>query len=112
MGSRLESVLRCAFKSPGHIKFVIFIPSQHCQEIEDVRIEFMKDNIWAYANAVSTVCVSDDEVSRPRCLCHHGKLTPFSGSVLREGSSDPGDTRTRERHGELCARLWDWPQHL
>ena len=25
-------------------------------------MEFTKDNIWAYANAVSTVCVSDDEV--------------------------------------------------
>jgi len=23
----------------------------------------MKDTMWAYANAVSTVCVSDDEVS-------------------------------------------------
>ncbi|KAF7289193.1 hypothetical protein MIND_01380500 [Mycena indigotica] len=32
-----------------------------CQDLEDDRIEFMKDNMWAYANAVSTVCVSDDE---------------------------------------------------
>ncbi|KAJ7074327.1 SH3 domain-containing protein [Mycena amicta] len=32
-----------------------------CQDLEDERIEFMKDNMWAYANAVSTVCVSDDE---------------------------------------------------
>lgn len=35
-----------------------------CQDLEDQRIEFMKDNIWGYANAVSTVCVSDDEVSK------------------------------------------------
>lgn len=34
-----------------------------CQDMEEERIEFMKDNMWAYANAVSTVCVSDDEVS-------------------------------------------------
>ena len=34
-----------------------------CQDLEEERIEFMKDNMWAYANAVSTVCVSDDEVS-------------------------------------------------
>ena len=34
-----------------------------CQDLEEDRIEFMKDNLWAYANAVSTVCVSDDEVS-------------------------------------------------
>ena len=33
-----------------------------CQDLEEERMEFMKDNLWAYANAVSTVCVSDDEV--------------------------------------------------
>ncbi|KAI0752871.1 hypothetical protein C8Q80DRAFT_1217267 [Daedaleopsis nitida] len=32
-----------------------------CQDLEEERIEFMKDNMWAYANAISTVCVSDDE---------------------------------------------------
>ncbi|KLO09702.1 hypothetical protein SCHPADRAFT_922307 [Schizopora paradoxa] len=35
--------------------------SDGCQDLEEERIEFMKDNVWAYANAVSTVCVSDDE---------------------------------------------------
>ncbi|KAJ3474002.1 hypothetical protein NLI96_g12703 [Meripilus lineatus] len=34
-----------------------------CQDLEEDRMEFMKDNMWAYANAVSTVCVQDDEVS-------------------------------------------------
>ncbi|KAG6805199.1 hypothetical protein H0H93_005352, partial [Arthromyces matolae] len=29
--------------------------------MEEQRMEFMKDNMWAFANAVSTVCVSDDE---------------------------------------------------
>lgn len=33
-----------------------------CQDLEEERLEFMKDNMWVYANAVSTVCVSDDEV--------------------------------------------------
>ena len=33
-----------------------------CQDLEEQRVEFMKDNMWAYANAVSTVCVADDEV--------------------------------------------------
>ena len=33
-----------------------------CQDLEDERMEFSKDNVWAYANAVSIVCVSDDEV--------------------------------------------------
>ncbi|TCD64781.1 hypothetical protein EIP91_003641 [Steccherinum ochraceum] len=32
-----------------------------CQDLEEDRHEFMKDNMWAYANAVSTVCVADDE---------------------------------------------------
>ncbi|VDC02787.1 unnamed protein product [Peniophora sp. CBMAI 1063] len=32
-----------------------------CQDLEDDRMEFTKDNVWAYANAVSIVCVSDDE---------------------------------------------------
>jgi hypothetical protein len=38
-----------------------------CQDLEEERISFMKDNMWAYANAVSTVCVSDDEVSSDLC---------------------------------------------
>ena len=38
-----------------------------CQDLEEERIEFMKDNMWAYANAVSTACVTDDEV---RISCH------------------------------------------
>ncbi|OCH92060.1 hypothetical protein OBBRIDRAFT_824978 [Obba rivulosa] len=32
-----------------------------CQDLEEERLEFTKDNMWAYANAVSTVCVADDE---------------------------------------------------
>ncbi|KIK60765.1 hypothetical protein GYMLUDRAFT_43373 [Collybiopsis luxurians FD-317 M1] len=31
------------------------------QDLEEERLDFMKDNLWAYANAVSTVCVADDE---------------------------------------------------
>ena len=33
-----------------------------CQDLEEERMEFTKDNVWIYANAVSIVCVSDDEV--------------------------------------------------
>ncbi|KAF9075489.1 hypothetical protein BDP27DRAFT_1212478 [Rhodocollybia butyracea] len=32
-----------------------------CQDLEEERLDFMKDNLWAYANAVSTICVADDE---------------------------------------------------
>ena len=34
-----------------------------CQDLEEERIKFVKDNVWAYANAVSTVCVAEDDVS-------------------------------------------------
>lgn len=33
-----------------------------CQDLEEERLDFMKDNLWSYANAVSTICVADDEV--------------------------------------------------
>ena len=35
----------------------------NCQDLEEERLEFMKDHMWGYANAISTVCVADDEVS-------------------------------------------------
>ena len=55
-----------------------------CQDLEEERIEFMKDNMWAYANAVSTVCVSDDEVRIQLSLFLH---ILKSSSVLREAPS-------------------------
>lgn len=33
-----------------------------CQDLEEERVDFMKDIIWAYANSISTICVSDDQV--------------------------------------------------
>jgi hypothetical protein len=36
-----------------------------CQDLEEDRMDFMRDILWTYANQVSTICVSDDEV---RCL--------------------------------------------
>ncbi|WFD36295.1 formin-binding protein [Malassezia cuniculi] len=32
-----------------------------CQDVEEDRQEFLKSNLWNLANAISTVCVSDDE---------------------------------------------------
>ncbi|KAK7057780.1 SH3-domain-containing protein [Favolaschia claudopus] len=32
-----------------------------CQDLEEDRLDFMKDIIWMYANHVSTLCVSDDQ---------------------------------------------------
>ncbi|KAG6901402.1 hypothetical protein C0995_012359 [Termitomyces sp. Mi166 len=31
-----------------------------CQDLEEDRLEFMKDILWTYANEVSTLCVNDD----------------------------------------------------
>lgn len=31
------------------------------QDLEEERVNFLKSNLWAYTNVVSTVCVSDDE---------------------------------------------------
>jgi hypothetical protein len=33
-----------------------------CQDMEEDRVEFLKDNLWTYANEVSTICVNDDNV--------------------------------------------------
>lgn len=33
-----------------------------CQDLEEERMDFMKDVLWNYANAVSALCVSDDQV--------------------------------------------------
>lgn len=33
----------------------------HIQDLEEERVDFIKDNVWVYANAVSSVCVADDE---------------------------------------------------
>jgi len=51
-----------------------------CQDLEEERMEFMKDNMWAYANAVSTVCVTDDEVRVP-CVDLSRALTDSLPSV-------------------------------
>jgi hypothetical protein len=64
-----------------------------CQDLEEERMDFAKDNVWVYANAVSIVCVSDDEVrlfatlgshwirsdGDPRCSCSPVLRTAASG---------------------------------
>jgi hypothetical protein len=60
-----------------------------CQDLEESRMEFMKDHLWAYANAISTVCVSDDEV----CLLVapiYAQVLIYISIVLRENSGCPG----------------------
>ena len=43
-----------------------------CQDLEEERMDFAKANVWAYTNAVSIVCVSDDEVRLSTALDYHG----------------------------------------
>ena len=63
-----------------------------CQDLEHERMEFMKGNMWAYANALSNVCVSDDEV---RVACVVGGDTDLSSSsVMREYPSRVGTIET------------------
>jgi hypothetical protein len=69
-----------------------------CQDMEENRLEFMKDILWAYANSVSTVCVADDEVS---LLFQHCR--PFSDlyPVMREDKGRFGTNGTGQGYGTL-----------
>jgi hypothetical protein len=66
-----------------------------CQDLEEERMEFTKDNVWVYANAVSIVCVSDDEVCPSHPTRSHGissdRDPPWSWHrlVLRTAASVP-----------------------
>lgn len=54
--------------------------TQKFQELDEDRIDFMKANIWNYANLYSAICVSEDDVGRLR--------DTFTDSiVLREDST-------------------------
>jgi hypothetical protein len=74
-----------------------------CQDLEDQRMEFMKDNLWSYANAVSTVCVTDDEVRAPVLVLQNTE--GLFSSVLREDSSVPRADGTRPGDGEFRSGL-------
>lgn len=77
-----------------------------CQDLEEERTEFMKDNMWAYANAVSTVCVSDDEVRDVRrSVVRDGSF--LASSVVREDASRIGTIGAGEGYGKLCSGLWN-----
>jgi len=66
-----------------------------CQDLEEERMEFMRDRMWAYANAVSTLCVTDDQVS---CLSdRHGstRQTTLTRPVMRDNTPCPRPAGTR-----------------
>ena len=55
-----------------------------CQDLEEERMDFMKDIIWIYVNLVSTICVHDDQV-RPHVSSSNSTLliSLFSFSLVR-----------------------------
>ncbi|KZV84348.1 hypothetical protein EXIGLDRAFT_727278 [Exidia glandulosa HHB12029] len=58
-----------------------------CQDLEEERIDFVKNNMWTFANAVSTACVSDDENSEKKRRAPHQH-------------DDPPDQQNNVRHDE------------
>lgn len=62
---------------------------QHVQDLEEERINFIKDNAWNLANAISSVCVTDDEV-RARLTSRFEVSLKTRFSVVRE---NPGGAR-------------------
>jgi hypothetical protein len=78
-----------------------------CQDLEEERLEFMKDNMWAFANAVSTVCVHDDEVYFLGCGTVSKSNHKLPITVVREDTPCPRANGTRKGHGKLCQGLRD-----
>ncbi|KAG8898983.1 hypothetical protein FRB99_007007, partial [Tulasnella sp. 403] len=61
-----------------------------CQDLEDERIEFIKDNAWTYANAVSTCCVADDEsCERIRVVLEQVEAEKDMENFVREYGTGP-----------------------
>lgn len=60
MGRRVEELLRRESMARDNNASA---DRQHVQDLEEDRLAMTKDIIWAYANAVSQVCVEDDGVS-------------------------------------------------
>lgn len=74
-----------------------------CQDLEEYRLDFIKDNLWTYANAVSSVCVADDEVRYPRNF----GLTATDSVGVRKNACSAGANGARERNGQFRSRLRD-----
>lgn len=67
----------------------------------------MKDNIWAFANALSQVCVEDDSV----LVVSSCEFRVLTSVVLRAGPRKPGALRASKRHGGFRSWMGHWRQH-
>jgi hypothetical protein len=84
-----------------------------CQDLEEERMEFMKDNMWAYANSVSTVCVSDDEASLSCTIGYHCLVINLYSLARKCGS--PWNKWSRRRRWKILfattQREMRYPNH-
>lgn len=76
-----------------------------CQDLEEERLEFMKDNMWAYANAVSTVCVADDEVCLNVSMLFCNLLNTLRHSRARNCDSHLNKSSPKRTWRTLCASM-------
>ena len=61
-----------------------------CQDLEEDRQEFLKANLWSLANAISTVCVTDDEAcERVRVSLERCNAVRDVSSFVREFGTGP-----------------------
>ncbi|KAH7871905.1 uncharacterized protein C8R40DRAFT_512092 [Lentinula edodes] len=77
-----------------------------CQDLEEERLDFMKDNLWAYANSVSTVCVADDEPFVQ--FSTNLKQTAISSRLYRNTVQE-AQYLTRQNSYHSPRRLWIHP---
>lgn len=85
-----------------------------CQDLEEERMDFMKDIIWIYVNLVSTICVHDDQV-RPICFLFKFdfvNLLFLLRLVLWESPDGTWQARNRKRHWKLRQLVWYWQSNL
>lgn len=69
------------------------------QDIEEERVNFLKSNLWAYTNLVSSVCVSDDEG------CEHIRLSLEKCNVNK-------DIETFVRERSTGAEIMNPPEYI
>lgn len=64
MDQRLESLVRCEKRLESLVNgnFANARTIQLCQDLEEERIDFTRNALWSYVNALSLLCVKDDEV--------------------------------------------------
>jgi hypothetical protein len=70
-----------------------------CQDLEEERMDFMKDIIWIYVNLVSTICVHDDQV-RPLCFLYEFNFVDlplfFFSSLVKESGQHLTSTKPKK----------------